>query len=220
MQEALRYMGYHSEVPSEDFEERAAYAIREIGNMMQPRVCYIEVPVHRLSDSQVDLEVVTLESRGLTKLIGHCERAYIFAATVGVEVDREIARRSRLSPVDHLIYDAAGSAAIEGVCNHFCDVLRDREEAAAPGRYYLKSRFSPGYGDLPIEAQRDLIRVLDTHRQIGLSLTEGMMMTPVKSVTAIVGVRVNEDGHIDRGLHNCKLCEKTDCQFREIFTGK
>lgn len=52
----------------------------------------------------------------------------------------------------------------------------------------LKPRFSAGYGDLPLEVQKDIFRVLDCPRKIGLTLNDSLLMSPTKSVTAIVGI--------------------------------
>jgi cobalamin-dependent methionine synthase I len=56
----------------------------------------------------------------------------------------------------------------------------------------LRPRFSPGYGDLPLELQTNLFKVLDCQHFIGLTLNDSMLMSPSKSVTAIVGLRERE----------------------------
>ena len=57
-----------------------------------------------------------------------------------------------------------------------------------PGKT-LAARFSPGYGDLPLEFQREIFRALDVPRRIGVSLGSSCLMSPSKSVTAIVGIK-------------------------------
>ena len=52
----------------------------------------------------------------------------------------------------------------------------------------IRPRFSPGYGDLPIEIQKDIFRALDCPRRIGLTLNENLLMSPTKSVSAIIGI--------------------------------
>ena len=52
----------------------------------------------------------------------------------------------------------------------------------------LRPRFSPGYGDLPLEFQRDFFRILRPQRRIGVTLTDACLMVPSKSVTALVGI--------------------------------
>ena len=61
-----------------------------------------------------------------------------------------------------------------------------REDGAKTG-----IRFSPGYGDLPIETQVYMAKMLDLERRIGVRVNSNMMMNPVKSVTAIAGIVMN-----------------------------
>lgn len=77
-------------------------------------------------------------------------------------------------------------------------------------------RFSPGYGDLPLETQRELVRVLDTHRKIGVSLTGSCLMMPSKSVTAILGI---SDTKRDERKNKCDFCNNRErCAFRKRGT--
>ena len=57
---------------------------------------------------------------------------------------------------------------------------------------FLKPRFSPGYGDLPLSMQTDIFRVLDCPRKVGLTLNNSLLMSPSKSVTAIMGIHKTE----------------------------
>jgi len=108
----------------------------------------------------------------------------VFGATVGLELDRLIARYSRISPVKALFYQSIGAERIESLCDAFCDEM---EPLYAPGR--TKPRYSPGYGDLPLDVQKAFFAVLDCPRKIGLTLNESMLMSPSKSVTAIIGIQ-------------------------------
>jgi hypothetical protein len=49
-------------------------------------------------------------------------------------------------------------------------------------------RFSPGYGDLPLDTHINLLGALDTSRKIGLTVSRSLILIPSKSVTAIIGV--------------------------------
>ena len=57
---------------------------------------------------------------------------------------------------------------------------------------YLRPRFSPGYGDLPLALQADVFWALDCTSKIGVSLSESLIMSPQKSVTAIIGISEKE----------------------------
>ena len=87
---------------------------------------------------------------------------------------------SKISPVKALIFQAIGAERIEKLCDVFCkDIAKERK---------TKPRFSPGFGDLPLTIQKDIFAALDCGKNIGLSLTDSMLMSPTKSVTAIVGI--------------------------------
>ena len=80
-----------------------------------------------------------------------------------------------------------GSQQAEGACDRLCERL----SAEYPDRKLI-SRYSPGYGDLPLTLQRDIFRALDCERTIGVTLTESLLMQPSKSVTAIIGIKALE----------------------------
>ena len=146
------------------------------------KVCYREFDVKHL-DGQLDLTFCTTDSKSLKKLLENCERALLFAATVGFDVDRKITKYSRLNPAKALILQAIGTERIESLCDTFEDGIK-REKG-----YCLTSRFSPGYGDLPLEVQTDVFKALDCYKNIGVTLNESLLMSPSKTVTAIIGIQ-------------------------------
>ena len=87
-----------------------------------------------------------------------------------------------------------------------------RKEVEAEGRF-LTDRFSPGYGDLPLTAQRQLCEALDTGRRIGLSLSPSLLMIPGKSVTAILGISDEPKPLRRRGCESCSLFRT--CMYRK-----
>lgn len=155
--------------------------IGEAKDKLSYKVCYRELSLRREGDF-CDLELLRVQSEGLAKNLFGCERVILFAATVGVGLDRLIARYSRLSPARALLFQAIGAERIEALCDVFCaDVAREYGLRARP-------RFSPGYGDLSLDVQKDIFRLLDCERRIGLTLGDSLLMSPTKSVTAFVGL--------------------------------
>ena len=106
----------------------------------------------------------------------------IFATTVGIGLDRLIMKYSRLSPSRAVCLQAIGAERIEALCDAFCDELKSDFAVTSP-------RFSPGYGDFSINFQTEIFKALDCPRKIGLSLNSALLMSPSKSVTAIVGIK-------------------------------
>ncbi len=134
-----------------------------------------------------------------------CEKAVVFACTVGIELDRLIAKYVRLSPSKALMLQAVGAERIEAVCDVLCALI-EKEYGIA-----LATRFSPGYGDVSLEVQKNIFDILGCPKRIGVTLTDGMLMIPSKSVTAFAGVVKNKQKH---KINKCGECEKKDCAFR------
>ena len=152
----------------------------EVQNSLVYKVCYAEFSIKVLGDI-VDFGFTKVNSKSLAKNLEGSNACIIFAATVGINVDRLISRYSAVSSVKALTFQAIGAERIESLCNLFnCDIKK--------GYNAVKPRFSPGYGDLDIEFQREIFSVLNCNKNIGVTLNESMLMSPSKSVTAIIGV--------------------------------
>ena len=136
----------------------------------------------------LDLGFAKTDSRDLKKHLEGCGEILLFACTAGAETDRRIARAKLLSPARGLLMHAIGAQQVEGGCDRLCARLAQQ----FPDRQ-LTDRFSPGYGDLTLEMQRDVMAALDCGRTVGITLTESLLMTPSKSVTAIIGMKVREE---------------------------
>lgn len=163
--------GRHAEGVDELLED----VIREGNAAMEPRLCFDEYGVE-ISGDVVDFGDFRVRSRDLAAHLAGYRRAVLFAATAGARADRLIARAERTSPARALLLDALFSERVEALCNAFTAVYND------PSR-----RFSAGYGDLPLAFQREIFRVLDVPRRIGVTLGDQLLMMPTKSVTAIIG---------------------------------
>ena len=183
--EILRYAGARQGDPLQ--EALLEECLAALGDRLSFRVCYSEFQV-AVSGDVVDLGFAKVTSAALAKCLGGVTRAVVFAATVGPQIDRLITRYSAISPAKALLLDAIGTERVEALCDAFCRELK--EEAAARG-CFTRPRFSPGYGDLPLAVQKEIFGALDCARKIGVSLSEGLLMTPTKSVTAIVGIGKN-----------------------------
>ncbi len=144
------------------------------------KVCYTVCDVC-VDGVTVDFGFFKTESAALAKNLSGVKRAVIFAATVGFEIDRLIMKHSRLSPSRALMLGALGAERIEALCDAFCEDIKRVHGVCRP-------RFSAGYGDLSIEVQREIFKLLNPETKMGLTLTDSMLMSPTKSVTAFIGI--------------------------------
>ena len=164
----------------------------------------------KTSDETFD-EGILIESKDLWKNLKDCVEVFVFGATIGIGTDRLIARANISSMTKSAIYQAAGAAYIEDYCDEINKEINDLMKAEGKA---TKPRFSPGYGDFDLRYQREIFRLLNLTKHTGISLSDGMLMIPSKSVTAIIGVTCNAvNGSNER--HNCSKCNLTNCAFRE-----
>lgn len=178
--EVLRYLGYYGAKDVSDIESELSECEKLILPALSPRACLEQFCIS--CGDMLDLSFAKTQSRALKANLEGCKSIVLFAATVGTEVDRLIAKYSRLSPARALILQAMGSAAIECWCDDICGAIEQKYGKTKP-------RFSCGYGDLPLSLQRDIFTALDVTKRLGITLSDNLFMTPAKSVTAIVGIK-------------------------------
>ncbi|MBQ8768206.1 MAG: Vitamin B12 dependent methionine synthase activation subunit [Oscillospiraceae bacterium] len=195
--EIWRYAGLKGE-PEEQLQCLLYTVIGDLAGKLSYRVCY-----RRMSELPFGTQ-----SRDLAKCLRGCDEVVLFAATIGIEVDRYIAKYQQISATRALLAQAYGAERIEALCDAFCKEMK--VQIAAEGKF-CTPRFSPGYGDLPLEAQKDIFALLDCSRKVGVGLNESLLMSPSKSVTAIFGVG---SAPVSETRHKCENCTNGNCNYR------
>ncbi len=165
-------------------------------------VCFTETPLSLKGDS-ADFSAFTLKSGNLVTAMRGAESALIFACTVGMGIDRLIKKYSEINPTRALIFQALGAERVETFTDFF---IADYEKTHG---VKLSPRFSAGYGDLPLAAQKDVFSLLNPQKYLGLTLNDSLLMSPSKSVTAFAGV--NGDC---ANIGYCGDCEEKECVYR------
>ncbi|MGN0375577.1 MAG: Vitamin B12 dependent methionine synthase activation subunit [Butyrivibrio sp.] len=206
--EIIRYLGFGRNIP----DERTMELIHECSDMMEkaaaPRHVYRRMGINITPEDYIMAEGLNMHSRNLSKNLRGCGEIILFAATLGTAPDMLMNRYGKLSVSRAAVLQACGAAMIEDYCNQ-CQL--NIEEQLAPEGLYLRPRFSPGYGDLSLEHQKAVLKLLNAHKTIGVYLSDGGVMIPEKSVTAIMGIsRENNRCHIE----GCEACDKINCDFR------
>ena len=180
--EILRYAMMPSGAPAPE-ELPLAACLAEARKVVRCRAVWRRYPLKK-DGKTLDLGFAKTDSGDLGRLVEGCGEILLFACTAGVEIDRLTARTKIVSPARALLLHAIGAQQVEGACDRLCRQL----EETFPDRV-LTRRYSPGYGDLPLSLQREVIAALSCERTIGVTLTESLLMSPSKSVTAIIGMK-------------------------------
>ena len=156
-------------------------AYREAEGQLTYSVVYRILDVTAEGDA-VAVGPIQATSRTLSGALSASRRAILLAATVGARFDRLLLREGRLSPARALLLEAIGAERIEALLDAFAAHMGDALGAR------LSRRVSPGYGDLPLTLQKEIFPLLDCERRLGLTLSDTLLMSPKKSVTALCGI--------------------------------
>ncbi|MGN1096208.1 MAG: vitamin B12 dependent-methionine synthase activation domain-containing protein [Eubacteriales bacterium] len=181
--EILRYAGVKT--PTDEIISLMRSCIGECASLLSYKVCYRFFPVKENGEI-LDLGFAEIKSADLSRNLEGCTKITLFAATVGLMLDRLIAKYERTMPSRAFMFQAIGAERVESLCDAFNEEIRAEYDLQGLS---ARPRFSPGYGDLPLSLQKDIFRVLDCERKIGVTLNESLIMSPSKSVTAIIGAR-------------------------------
>ena len=181
--EVLRYAGCKAE--TEEVSRLVDKCCGEIEGRLSYRVCCDIYDLRRSGDT-LSFANINTQSDTLKTAFNGCGGVLVFGATVGAEMDRLILKYSHLEPSKALIMQALGAERIESLCDAFC--RETAQELTRQGKTLLP-RVSPGYGDIPLTMQKELFALLDCPRKIGLTLSEQLIMSPSKSVTALAGIK-------------------------------
>ncbi len=200
--EIFRYVGVKSE--TDEMSNLLDNVLLSVEDKLTYNVCFAEISK---TDGALSVEYLSKQSNDLKKYFENCEYGIVFAATVGVQIDREIERYSKTEPSKAVMIDALGTERVESLCDAFCAELLS---SLSTKNLYIKPRVSAGYGDIPLELQKDIFALLDTPKKIGVSLSDSLLMIPSKSVTGFISIEKNKCEDKEK----CKNCSNTDCLFR------
>lgn len=175
--EVLRYLGVSKD--NNDIDSMINDISPDVYKSIKFNAVYTQIDVE-INDNKIDMGFACVESKMLAKNLFGCKKAFLFAATLGIENDRAIERAFKINSAKASVFNCISIALVESFCDYVNDYLRKGKK--------LRPRFSPGYGDFSIKYQKNVIDALDATRKIGITLSDSYMMKPSKSVTAVIGI--------------------------------
>ena len=205
-EEVLRYLGYRGGALPPEIGDALSRCEELLQETARPRTTWRLFSLEE--DGSLAGTAFRPQGQVIARLLRDCRQVILMGATLGAEVETLLRRLQSRDMADAVILDACASAAIESVCDSLCE-----EIASAVAPSCLTDRYSPGYGDFPLSQQSELCRVLDLPRRIGVHLTEGALLLPQKTVTALIGVAETPQPMRIRGCGVCQL-SKT-CAYRK-----
>ncbi len=176
--------------------------IEQAQTIGKPKAMVRMVNVDDKGENWVQLDGRRLHSRVLRVNLEETQRAFIFVATAGLEL--ESWSKSITDLLQRFWADAIQELALETARRALHEYLVQRFHLG------LLSEMHPGsLDDWPLHAQDDVFALLgDVKGEIGVSMTESKLMHPVKSVS---GIAFATQTHFT----SCQLCPRENCRARQ-----
>jgi 5-methyltetrahydrofolate--homocysteine methyltransferase len=129
--------------------------------------------------------------------------------TIGPRLEEELEKYKREGQLGRaLVLDMYGSASAEAAAEAAHSAI---EAELTEKGYYCSQRFSPGYACWDVKEQEWVLPTLEGD-ELGVTLTEGCMMSPRKSIT--FAVTLAESPVHSRHEHSCGDCGMVDCLYK------
>lgn len=207
LDEALRYCGVPK--PDESLRGRMIQLVDRVKDELNPRSVWAVYSLLKTTTGVI-LQGTDLLLKGNTasRMLSGCEKAAVMVCTLGSAFDRLLREYQIRDISEALLLDGLGSAWVEAVCDQV-----ENEMAAAISGVYFTDRFSPGYGDLPLDLQPGLLNALNAQRRTGVTVLPSNLMNPMKTVTALVGLSPEPQAARIRGCAYCRL--SSTCALRK-----
>ena len=205
----LRLIGYPPGAAVADaITDALPQVIRAVRNQAEPAAVYTVHAVQSVTREAVSLvNGVVFRGERLARAMRAARQAVIFVLTLGQQRTGAAGASVGKDPFDSFLFDSVGSIMVEAVADDFQALLEGRmNQQGAWGGF----RFSPGYCDWPIEANRSLFQMIDAS-SIGVQLTAGGMMLPQKSISGVIGFGVTPE---KIRVNPCTGCPRTECDHR------
>lgn len=209
LREVLRYINVPYHAADATLKQEILTAYGEIESMARIREVYGLFNIEPKEDLIVFQEInFQIESADLAKVVKNCNQLYVMAVTIGSEIDKRISGTQQTDMMKALIYNACANVLIEQACDHVEEeIMKNIKDGQ-----YLTMRYSPGYGDVPLTVQTEILNFLDATRKAGITTTKAGMLIPLKSVTAFIGLSsIKEKRH--KGCESCLIQDK--CIYRK-----
>lgn len=218
--EILRYLGYRGQTIDEHTNALIDTCMRQLEESAKPRFIYRTFTLLQNEETKT-LSFpecgLTICSENLFQHLSGCRKCVILAATLSVAADNLIRISQSESMSRAVILDACAADMIEKLCDFAETEIAKSAEADG---LFLRTRFSPGYGDCPLTIQNDIGRILDTSRKIGLTITDRALMLPRKSVTAFIGLGKDNSRKAPPSCDTCNMRGRCQYQREGITCGR
>lgn len=161
-------------------------ATAEGEGLLQPAIAFARVPIAAFRDDRITLrDGRVVEGRILVTRFRGAEELAAVMCTLGPRLDTRVqACHAGHDDLRALLLDGIGCAAMDALGRECCRLVGQAAEGAG---MRATGALSPGIHGIPMSDQR-VVHDLVGAGEIGITLTDGLMMTPNKSASMLFGL--------------------------------
>ena len=210
-EEIYNEMGYKNVSP----EQYLTDALKKLWPLLQHNVtaeCVFLIDDGKFSTNGISIRNIELNTgTTITNLLKNSVRFAIFAATAGSRFEEMINGIKKEGDMLKIyLMDIVGTCIAEKAGEKMEEFLEKEI-----GSLMHTNRFSPGYCGWHLTEQRKIFELLGGS-PCGISLSEVCLMTPIKSISGIIGIGEN----VSRKQYACNYCELETCYKRNDLKNK
>ncbi len=148
-------------------------------------------------------------SRKVCRFMEGAEKIAVFICTAGqgfTDYSNEYNKEGEY--LKGYITDTMGSVVVEKAMDY---IQSELEKIVEKEGLKITNRYSPGYCNWPVEDQKLLFSLLPD-QVCDITLSSSCLMTPIKSVSGIIGIGRN----VKKSSYSCDVCNNQTCIYRKV----
>jgi hypothetical protein len=186
-------------------------AFIEVERLMQPAACWDFFSIDKiLHDKLVLANGTRLGGGPVVEVMAGAAELIVAVCTIGPEVDRLIEQAQKERQLfQAMILHELGAWAVDMVRQEWCRLLEDDRHVQG---LRVSAPLSPGESAWSVKEQAVIFSLLEAE-QIGVTLSDSMVMRPIKSLSLMMAAGPDPIGV--EGASNCDFCSiKAWCSYR------
>jgi hypothetical protein len=204
------YIGFPSGEAPDPFPSIIREILAESEKLVRPEggyELYKSICVNRENNTTIIGDVELGTKSIVTRHMDKAGLIAVFACTAGAEISKLASEYNKKGHTVHAyIADSIGSIVVEHAMNKIQERLKLQMEEKG---LKITNRYSPGYCGWELKEQSKLFGLLPENF-CGISLSDSMLMKPIKSVSGIIGI--GKDVVYDQ--YTCNYCRDVNCLYR------